>query len=178
MSTGVRLSPGLPPIVPLIPEIDFINAIQVQIYNARKFKAFIQLIRFLFFFSIIYLSLLQQCFICNNSKATCIFFLDLVSSKCRTSLFQYYVRKNNTIRSRFFPGHQPRTQQPSFRLVIANLTKPIYLVSPLFIFDHLFHQALRQNRHLDCCLHLGHLRNFRCHFFAFNQEVGQARSPL
>jgi len=30
MSTGVRLSPGLPPIVPLIPEIDLINGISFR----------------------------------------------------------------------------------------------------------------------------------------------------
>jgi hypothetical protein len=35
VSRGVKLSPGLPPIVPLIPEIDFIN---VKIVKLNKTK--------------------------------------------------------------------------------------------------------------------------------------------
>ena len=36
ISTGERLSPGFPPIVPLIPEIDFISAIYISIYQTHK----------------------------------------------------------------------------------------------------------------------------------------------
>jgi hypothetical protein len=38
MSTGVRLSPGFPPIVPLIPEMDFINAILLFIISSQRCK--------------------------------------------------------------------------------------------------------------------------------------------